>query len=232
MYQIKNKLLTIAGNWFVDKKTLELANKSIPVIKQFYDSDGTEDPGTPPIMEIVQEPVKEVFTLPVFSEHFVRILMDEIQNIKAQGLFEANAVEDSLRQIPEFTLEDNAPEIYQAIMSIVKGVLNPVFLSLWNRQVDGGHIQIANYNPREKKAGAWHHDHSADITVVVPLNTGDYSGGGTEFYGRGVVDPLPSGHALIFPSFTHLHRGLLVESGDRYLLVFWLTNNGDRNEKH
>jgi hypothetical protein len=31
-----------------------------------------------------------------------------------------------------------------------------------------------------------------------------------------------SGHALIFPSFTNLHRGLPVESGDRYLLVFWL----------
>ena len=83
MYQIKNKLLTIAGHWFVDKKTLELANKSIPVIKQFYDSDGIEDPGAPPIMEIVQEPVKEVFTLPVFSEHFVRILMDEIQDRKS-----------------------------------------------------------------------------------------------------------------------------------------------------
>ena len=38
----------------------------------------------------------------------------------------------------------------------------------------------------------------------------------------GVVDPLPNGSALIFPSFTHLHRGLPVEEGDRYLLVFWL----------
>ena len=232
MYQLKNKLLSMPGKWFVDTKTLDLVNKSIPVIKKFYESDGTDDPEITPVMEVISEPVRDVFTLPLFSEHFVRIIMDEISNIKASGLFEANSAEDALRQIPEFTLEDNAPELYESIMAIVKGVLNPVFLSLWNRQVDGGHIQIANYNPREKKAGAWHHDHSADITVVVPLNTGDYTGGGTEFYGKGVVPPLPSGHALIFPSFTHLHRGLLVESGDRYLLVFWLINNGDRNEKH
>ena len=40
--------------------------------------------------------------------------------------------------------------------------------------------------------------------------------------GRGTIEPLPSGHALIFPSFTHMHRGLAVDEGDRYLLVFWL----------
>jgi hypothetical protein len=45
---------------------------------------------------------------------------------------------------------------------------------------------------------------SADISVVIPLNTGDYKGGGTEFHNHGVLKPLPSGHALIFPSFTNL----------------------------
>jgi predicted 2-oxoglutarate/Fe(II)-dependent dioxygenase YbiX len=64
----------------------------------------------------------------------------------------------------------------------------------------------------------------ADISVVVPLNTGEYEGGGTEFHGLGKLKPLPTGHALIFPSFTKLHRGLPVQSGDRYLLVFWLYN--------
>ena len=58
--------------------------------------------------------------------------------------------------------------------------------------------------------------------MVVPLNTGEYKGGGTEFLNRGIVEPLPTGHALIFPSFTHMHRGLKVKSGNRYLLVFWL----------
>ena len=67
-----------------------------------------------------------------------------------------------------------------------------------------------------------HHDESADISVVIPLNTGKYKGGGTEFHNYGEVAPLPTGHALIFPSFTHMHKGLPVDMGDRYLLVFWL----------
>ena len=115
------------------------------------------------------------------------------------------------------------PEIYRNMWFIVHTVLNPIFLAIWQRQVShAASIQIANYNLKDKQQGNWHHDESADISVVVPLNTGDYKGGGTEFHNYGTVDPLPSGHALIFPSFTHMHRGLPVESGDRYLLVFWL----------
>jgi hypothetical protein len=61
---------------------------------------------------------------------------------------------------------------------------------------------------------------AADISVVIPLNTGDYKGGGTEFHNHGVLSPLPSGHALIFPSFTNLHSGLPVESR-RVIGIFW-----------
>ena len=71
--------------------------------------------------------------------------------------------------------------------------------------------------------GAWHHDERRHIGGG-SANTDEYKGGGTEFHNHGVLNPLPSGHALIFPSFTNLHRGLAVESGDRYLLVFWLRN--------
>ena len=106
---------------------------------------------------------------------------------------------------------------------LVSTVLNPIFYAIWQRSCAGiATIQIANYNLKDKVQGAWHHDHHADVSVVVPLNTGDYSGGGTEFHKYGKVDPLPTGHALMFPSFTNMHRGLPVEFGDRYLLVFWL----------
>ena len=115
------------------------------------------------------------------------------------------------------------PEIYENMWFVVRSVLNPIFYSIWQRNCNGiSSIQIANYNLKDKKQGAWHHDASADISVVVPLNTGDYEGGGTEFHNYGSISPLPSGHALIFPSFTNMHRGLPVEFGNRYLLVFWL----------
>jgi predicted 2-oxoglutarate/Fe(II)-dependent dioxygenase YbiX len=110
------------------------------------------------------------------------------------------------------------------LLHVVQSFINPILLTIWNRHVTGGNIQIANYNLKNKKQGAWHHDASSDVSIVVPLNTGDYKGGGTEFLNRGVVEPLPTGSGLIFPSYTHMHRGLAVEEGDRYLLVFWLNS--------
>ena len=137
--------------------------------------------------------------------------------------FEPNAGEDELRQIPEIVLKEHVPELYRNMWHVVQNVLAPIIFSLYQREVNEiASVQIANYNLQDKKQGAWHHDESADVSVVIPLNTGDYKGGGTEFHNHGVLKPLPSGHALIFPGFTNLHRGLPVESGDRYLLVFWL----------
>jgi predicted 2-oxoglutarate/Fe(II)-dependent dioxygenase YbiX len=151
------------------------------------------------------------------------MLLDEVENMKLYFNFEPNPEEDELRQIPEIVLEEFAPDIFLSMMSVVYSVMNPIFMVLWQRYIETSYsIQVANYNIKEKQQGAWHHDQTSDISVVVPLNTGDYKGGGTEFMGRGVVEPLPNGHALIFPSFTHMHRGLAVDEGDRYLLVFWL----------
>ena len=114
-------------------------------------------------------------------------------------------------------------------MTVVDTIANPIFLNIWNRHVTSGNIQVANYNLKKKKQSAWHHDASSHISMVVPLNTGEYKGGGTEFHNRGIIEPLPTGNALIFPSFTHMHRGLPVQSGDRYLLVFWLNNDESIN---
>ena len=158
----------------------------------------------------------------VSSEKFCSILLDEMHNLESFYGFTPNPEEDNLRQIPEITFQDNCPEIYQSLFQTIYTIGNPIFLNIWNRHVNAGGIQIANYNLKDKKQGAWHHDASADISMVVPLNTGEYEGGGTEFLNRGTVEPLPIGHALIFPSFTHMHRGLSVKSGNRYLLVFWL----------
>jgi predicted 2-oxoglutarate/Fe(II)-dependent dioxygenase YbiX len=136
---------------------------------------------------------------------------------------QSNTDEDKLRQIPEIVLREQVPELYRNMWFVVQTVLNPMFNALWQRDCkDPTTIQIANYNLKDKKQGAWHHDESADISVVVPLNTGDYEGGGTAFHNYGQINPLPTGHALMFPSFTNLHKGLPVGSGDRYLLVFWL----------
>ena len=221
-YKVKNLLLTYPSDWYIQKNTFDAVKDSIQPIVNFYEDSGVEPRQDTKLDKIIKEPLKDVYTVPFFSEKFCDILLDEMKNLEAHFGFNPNPEEDNLRQIPEITFQDNCPQIFQSLMQTIYTIGNPVFLNIWNRHVDSGGIQIANYNLRDKKQGAWHHDASADISMVVPLNTGKYKGGGTEFLKRGTVEPLPTGHALIFPSFTHMHRGLAVESGDRYLLVFWL----------
>lgn len=208
-------ILDYPADWFLVPEAIERAKSSYQAIKQYADSNGVEDLNIP---SLATELLKEVYSVPLFSEKFCEILLNKV---KKSG-FEPNPEEDELRQIPEVVLQEKHPQMANSILYAALSGLNPVFLSLWGRPCHSGGVQVCNYNLRDKSQGAWHHDESADITVVVPLNTGEYKGGGTEFYKRGIVEPLPTGHALIFPSFTHLHRGLPVESGDRYLLVFWL----------
>ena len=221
-YKTKNILLEHPADWYIEKETFNAVQESLPSIIDFYNNQGSNNPEPTKLHEVIKEPLKDVYTVPFFSQKFCSILLDEIQNLESFYGFQPNPEEDTLRQIPEITFQDNCPQIFQSLMQTIYTIGNPIFLNIWNRHVDSGAIQIANYNLRDKKQGAWHHDASADISMVVPLNTGKYKGGGTEFLKRGTVEPLPTGHALIFPSFTHMHRGLAVESGDRYLLVFWL----------
>ena len=222
IYQTKNLLLTYPADWYIQKDTFDAVKESIAPIVSFYEDSGVEPRKDTKLDKIIEEPLKDVYTVPFFSEKFCDILLDEMKNLEDHFGFVPNPEEDNLRQIPEITFQDNCPQIFQSLMQTIYTIGNPIFLNIWNRHVDSGGIQIANYNLKDKKQGAWHHDASADISMVVPLNTGKYKGGGTEFLKRGTVEPLPTGHALIFPSFTHMHRGLAVESGDRYLLVFWL----------
>lgn len=231
-YELKNLLLAYPADWFVEEQTLEFVKKTLPNISNFYQSEGKEDMALCE-KSIITEPLKEVYTIPLFSKTFCDLLLNELENMQEYISFKPNELEDELRQIPEIIISEYSEELNNSLLHIVNTILNPIFLNIWNRHVTAGNIQIANYNIKEKIKGAWHHDASADISVVVPLNTGEYVGGGTEFFNRGIIEPLPSGNALIFPSFTHMHRGLPVESGDRYLLVFWLvceeTTKSNRN---
>ena len=229
MYEFKNLLLKYPADWFIEPDTLERTKASLGNIITFYEELGTKDLEETPLDAIIKEPVPDVYTLPLFSKKFCQVLLDEVKHMEQTIDFRPNPQEDVLRQIPEIVFNEHCPELFDSLMTVVENVVNPIFLNIWNRHVTTGNIQIANYNLKDKKQGAWHHDASADISMVVPLNTGDYEGGGTEFFKRGTIYPLPIGNAMLFPSFTHMHRGLPVQSGDRYLLVFWLKSSAENS---
>ena len=223
MYKIKNYMLSMQSHWFLNQPVYQAVQDSVPAIARYRAKGGQENLGDMPIQKLTKKIWPEIYRVPLFRRQYCKMLCEEIDNMRRVIGFEPNADEDELRQIPEIVLKEHVPELYRNMWHVVQNVLAPIIFSLYQREVNEiASVQIANYNLRDKKQGAWHHDESADISVVIPLNTGDYKGGGTEFHNHGVLKPLPSGHALIFPGFTNLHRGLPVESGDRYLLVFWL----------
>ena len=201
--------------------THEAVNESLPLLTKFSASDGKDRMLETPLKKHITKIHPDIYKVPLFRRKYCKMLVDEIKTMQ----FQTNDDEDELRQIPEIVLKDQVPELYSNLWFVVQTILSPIIYSIWQRNCsDIGSVQIANYNLKDKQQGAWHHDESADISVVIPLNTGKYKGGGTEFHNYGEVAPLPTGHALIFPSFTQMHRGLPVEMGDRYLLVFWLYN--------
>ena len=220
---MKNYMLSMQSHWMVNQPLYKAVQESVPLIAEYRTRQGMDSLGKTPVSQLCKKIFPDVYRVPLFRRQFCKMLVEEIKHMEREIAFVPNHEEDVLRQIPEIVLQHHVPELYRNMWFVVQNVLNPIFNVLYQRDcADVASIQIANYNPKDKQQGAWHHDESADISVVVPLNTDEYKGGGTEFHNHGVLRPLPNGHALIFPSFTNLHRGLAVDSGDRYLLVFWL----------
>jgi hypothetical protein len=224
-YVMKNHLLLVPAEWMLNPEFSKDIEATKPILKKFVDDKEFRNIARPkdfPILNHVTTHLSDVFSVPLFSDTFCQVMVDEINNIKATNGFKVNEEEVKEVQIEEFVLLESAPGWYRSMFQLIYAKINPIFDSIFSRKVNSGNIQLANYNPKEITQTSWHHDGNADITMVVPLNTGEYEGGGTEFWRKGEVDPLPNGHALIFPTFNNLHRGLPLKSGDRYLFVFWL----------
>jgi len=231
MYKLKNYMLSMPSHWFVNQALYQSCMDTVPMINKFNVELGMGELEKTPCSKMCNEIYPQIYKFPLFRKTWCKMLVEEIKTMEKEVGFDPNPEEDEARQIPEIVLQEKCPELFERMWFITETILKPVIFSMYHTYShDIATVQIAKYNPKNKQKGAWHHDESADISIVVPLNTGDYVGGGTEFMHRGVVKPLPTGHALMFPSATSMHRGLAVESGDRYLLVFWLYNEDKLEE--
>lgn len=205
----------------VTKYSLDIANEIWPIQEEFERDDGLEDL---PFIPIVGTELASCITrFPLFYPSWCDTMLSWY---KTTHKFKPNTDEDEYRQIPELVLENEDPEMFSSMIDVVRDIIDPIIWSKYGQEgISIASVQLAHYNPKGKQKGAWHHDVSADFTIVVPLNTNDYTGGGTDFFLNGevvTIPPISTGEALLFPSLTHMHRGLAVTEGDRYLLVFWL----------
>lgn len=128
-------------------------------------------------------------------------------------------------RIDEIVLAEHDEDLEDQLIDLFSSELTGIITALTGLQVEGfSSIQMALYRPDGVKQGTWHTDADSDVTVTVALND-NYVGGGFQILGHnGEIYTLPkaqAGQATLFLGRTHLHRGLPVADGSRYLLVFW-----------
>lgn len=169
-------------------------------------------------------PYTAAYTVPFLSPAYADRLQAEVHRVPSG--FAPNSLEDKAYQIPEWTTQDQCPQLFRALRELHDAALAPVWMLIQGRTADVYNtIQFAQYNPKGTAHGNWHHDEDSDQTTVVSLNPEQFSGGGTQLRTSSVtyadVPPLDKGHALLFSGKTVLHRGLNVDAGTRNILVYW-----------
>ena len=75
-YEVKNLLLTQPSDWFIEDKTFQAVKESQLDIVRFLKSKGQENLDNLPLHSVINEPIKDVFTAPIFSETFCKIFKD------------------------------------------------------------------------------------------------------------------------------------------------------------
>ena len=194
MYQIKNYLIAMQSHWGINQPTFKAAEESIPEIIKYASEGATAKMPQTSLRKMAKRIFPDVFSFPLLRKQYCKMLMEEIEHMKDEIDFNVNPEEDLDRQIPEIIFAEHCPELHNHFSLVVKTIINPMIICLWQRNsANISTIQIANYNLKDKAQGAFHHDVDADVSVVVPLNTGDYKGGGTEFHNHGKIKPIPTG---------------------------------------
>lgn len=179
------------------------------------------------------EEVRGVFAVQLYDERSCRAMLRRVAASGDWGAAEilveedegyGSSVEEETRSASALTPARNSP-IVREFDRRVNGVVKPLVKRLWGvglRRHSGTHL--VRYSPGNFYAP--HTDSALDVsdryfTVLCYLND-DFEGGRTTFPALGHSVEPRAGKAVIFPA-TYLHGAEPVLSGEKYVLVTWLT---------
>ena len=218
IHRIVDKDLRNLTPEIIEPEILKKSRESATLVDKHIESKNTLDLDLP-IKNYITHHFNQVYSVPFYTKEFINKLLKEIKELEKTIDYEPNLKEDELRRSPEISLNLKCPELMKQLMTSLYDIGTPIFYSVFGRTFYQGTVHITKYDSTWQ--GNWHHD-ACNISFVVPLNTGEYEGGGTKFHDGGIIKPLPTGHGLFHSSFSTLHKGLSITKGYRYLLVFWL----------
>ena len=165
---------------------------------------------------IVDEPIADVFTFPLFTEEFCEKIIAE-----AEALNKWTRERHEFYPTTDMLIDELGLQTYYQY--VLQDFVYPVAIHKWGLEgKDWTNMVSENFMIKyeEEVQGhlSLHHD-SASISTVLALNEG-YEGGGTWFWRQQKLHKGQTGHVSVHPSvITHRHGGRPVTKGKRYILV-------------
>ena len=163
------------------------------------------------------EELDDIYTIPCFTEEFCDYIIDEAESCNCWTIVRHENYPTTDMTLSVLGLQSTYDAILKKyIWPLAKykfQLEEPQWLDMQSENF------IARYHPYAQYHLALHHDMS-QITVVVTLNTEDFTGGGTYFSNQKTQLKGEKGNISIHPGqITHRHGGLPVLTGQRYIVV-------------
>ncbi|XP_063772039.1 procollagen-lysine,2-oxoglutarate 5-dioxygenase 2 isoform X2 [Pseudophryne corroboree] len=179
---------------------------------------------------IVLEPCPDVFWFPVFSEQACDEIVEEMEHF-GQWSGSKNSdirIAGGYENVPTDDIHMSQIGMENEWLHFIREYIAPVTLKVFAGYYTKGRAFlnfVVKYTPERQAYLRPHHDAST-FTINIALNTKDtdFQGGGCRFFRYNCsIDAPIKGWSFMHPGrLTHLHEGLPVTNGTRYIAVSFI----------
>ncbi|KAM4694589.1 procollagen-lysine,2-oxoglutarate 5-dioxygenase 2 isoform 2-T2 [Discoglossus pictus] len=180
--------------------------------------------------KIVEEPCTDVFWFPVFSEKACDEIVEEMEHFGewSGSKHTDTRIAGGYESVPTDDIHMNQIGMDEEWLHFIREFIAPVTLKVFAGYYTKGRALlnfVVKYTPERQSYLRPHHDAST-FTINIALNKKDtdFQGGGCKFtrYNCSIESPR-KGWSFMHPGrLTHLHEGLPVTNGTRYIAVSFI----------
>ncbi|KAM8952712.1 procollagen-lysine,2-oxoglutarate 5-dioxygenase 2 [Pelodytes ibericus] len=177
-----------------------------------------------------EQPCPDVFWFPVFSEKACDEIVEEMEHFGrwSGGKHNDKRISGGYENVPTDDIHMNQIGMDTEWLHFIREFIAPVTLKVFAGYYTKGHAMlnfVVKYTPERQSYLRPHHDAST-FTINIALNkkNTDFQGGGCKFsrYNCSIDSPR-KGWSFMHPGrLTHLHEGLPVTNGTRYIAVSFI----------
>ncbi|XP_028923971.1 procollagen-lysine,2-oxoglutarate 5-dioxygenase 2 isoform X2 [Ornithorhynchus anatinus] len=179
---------------------------------------------------LVEQPCPDVFWFPIFSEKACDELVEEMEHFGqwSGGKHHDSRISGGYENVPTDDIHMRQIGLENEWLHFIREFIAPVTLKVFAGYYTKGFALlnfVVKYSPERQRSLRPHHD-SSTFTINIALNSvgEDFQGGGCKFirYNCSIESPR-KGWSFMHPGrLTHLHEGLPIKNGTRYIAVSFI----------